>query len=306
MVSLSTVAFADEISSVRTLGEIEEELCDYLSESYPTISYGTESYIEYLYGVLLENSDKTLSGRENYSDILLYASEYINQLNMAAIPKSEFTFFTLPQNVKNLTPNQIRVQAARTEAHQLAQYYYAKNRATAERSYFSASAAVAYARQYATSYNSGYLSYSSDCANFGSQVWRAGGVSFKTPSAGIPAGTNSTTTYWYHYFGYEPGAIAPYANLSTSFIRVADFYSYMVNNESVTVTVTSSLSTLQSTAKAGDIVQLKNSSGNYYHTIIITGGTSGSLTFCAHTTDWYERAVSNLTSASGFRIIHHN
>jgi len=88
--------------------------------------------------------------------------------------------------------------------------------------------------------------------------------------------------------------------------NIDDFYTYIWSHESITVTNTSSLTTLQNTAQIGDIVHLKNSNGNYYHTIIITAGTSGNLQYCGHTNNRYNRDVSTLSSESGFRIIHMN
>lgn len=44
----------------------------------------------------------------------------------------------------------------------------------------------------------------------------------------------------------------------------------MSSHESVTVTTVNSLSALQTTAVKGDVVQLKNSNGNYYHSIILS------------------------------------
>lgn len=299
-----SAVYADNVTN--TLGQIEDELMSYLEQTHPDIQYGTEDYIEYLYGILLENSDEKITNAENYSDILLYASEYIYQLNNACIIEKDFTVFSMPQAIRALSPDTVREQATLKEEKEAVMYREACAKAPLRALYssFSAQDAVSYAKKYAISYNDVYTFYSGDCANFGSQSWVAGGVSVTKPTL-IPSGPYNTTSYWYHIKYYEPGAIAPSTNVSTSFIRISDFYTYMINHESVRVTTTSSLSTLQTTAVPGDIVQLK-SGGNYYHTIIITGGTSGNRTYCGHTINRYETPVSTLTGEAGFRIIHHN
>ena len=82
-------------------------------------------------------------------------------------------------------------------------------------------------------------------------------------------------------------------------IGVDDLYKYCVAN-GATIYIYSSMKSLQSNAKIGDIVQLKNSSGNWYHSIIITGGSQGKYTYCGHTSNRKNYALSNITGDSRY------
>lgn len=95
-------------------------------------------------------------------------------------------------------------------------------------------------------------------------------------------------------------------DITSSFINVADLYTYLVYYAGVGVITTSSLATLQSQASAGNIVQIKRD-GVWFHSVIITGGTTGNLTYCGHTNDWLDNPVSSFSEASpvytDYRII---
>lgn len=123
----------------------------------------------------------------------------------------------------------------------------------------------------------------------------------------VPEGIFSTNYYWYsiRWEDWHGNSYVHKWKESSSFINVADFAFYLTANVGATVTTTSSLSTVQSTAKPGDIVQLKNAGGEWYHSIIITGGTFGDRTYSGHSTDRLDREVSTL-SASQYKILHIN
>lgn len=210
---LPVTANAEEIIWQPTLGEIEENLKCYLLNNRPDIEYGTAAYAEYLTGVLIEGSDKELAKLENYLDILLYASEYLYQLDCAAILANDPTIFTLPASVKNLTPDQVRQRAAQKEqlVNSICITNAAKNASTySAKGTFSASNAAKHAVQYGGTHNPNYFLYRCDCTNFVSQAWIAGGLSMRKPSS-IPNWEYHTTDYWYTVLYYEPGAIAPSA-----------------------------------------------------------------------------------------------
>jgi hypothetical protein len=54
---------------------------------------------------------------------------------------------------------------------------------------------------------------------------------------------------------------------------------------------------------AGDVVQLQNSSGEFYHTLIISGFTDSDVLVCAQSNDALDRPLSSYNYAS-LRVIH--
>ena len=57
-------------------------------------------------------------------------------------------------------------------------------------------------------------------------------------------------------------------------------------------------------ALLGDVVQLVNAEGDYYHTLIITGFSADDILVCAHSVDSLDRPLSSYVDAVGERIIH--
>ena len=54
---------------------------------------------------------------------------------------------------------------------------------------------------------------------------------------------------------------------------------------------------------AGDVIQLQNSSGDFYHTLIISGFTDSDVLVCAQSNDALDRPLSSY-NYSGLRVIH--
>ena len=151
---------------------------------------------------------------------------------------------------------------------------------------YSGSSAATYARTYALSYNTNYPSYAlsgGDCTNFVSQCLYAGGIPMNGSNSST--GTYNSTTKWYcictvsEYHGnYEHREYA----VTTSWIRVSDFNTYMTTVASSKTTKTS-ISTLYYGCSVGDVVQLANkTTGTPYHTIIISKRDSSTAYFCGH------------------------
>ena len=53
----------------------------------------------------------------------------------------------------------------------------------------------------------------------------------------------------------------------------------------------------------GDVVQLRNSMGTFYHSLIISGFTDSDILVCAQSNDALDRPLSSYNFA-GVRIIH--
>ena len=111
----------------------------------------------------------------------------------------------------------------------------------------------------------------------------------------------STTSYWYsyHYLSWQP--VHQYKE-STSFIRVNEFYTYW-KNHGASIIECANTSTLQNKVKVGDIVQLRNASGAWYHSVIITSGSNGNFKYSGHSYNRQNESVYKLSSGNYFRII---
>ena len=83
-------------------------------------------------------------------------------------------------------------------------------------------------------------------------------------------------------------------------MRVSDFYTYW-KNHGATIISCKNKNELQSKAKKGDIVQLKNNS--WYHSIIISRGSKGAWKYAAHDNDHKAAKISSISNKNSFRII---
>lgn len=84
-------------------------------------------------------------------------------------------------------------------------------------------------------------------------------------------------------------------------VNAGDFFTYWKTRGGL-VTTGLSKSQLQSKAKKGDIVQLKKD-GSWYHSIIITSGTTGNWNYCGHTSNRKDKPISAITEATEYRIL---
>lgn len=300
---LTSVNIIEAKAANKTMKNVQDDMKVYLEQNHPEIKIGTPEYVEYLAEQLVSEPDNALRTRADYEDICTYAARYLIRVNEKQIIFSdESKILNLTEKELQETLQEIREQVENEEETEK----LSNSRTSVAAQNYTASSAVAYARKWAKSRNSAYASYSSDCTNFVSQALAAGGIVMKKPST-ISHGIYNTTSYWYsikHQFTGTTGVLITYEyDVSSSWINVSDLYTYAKNNGATIITC-SSLSSLQSTAKPGDVVQLKNS-GGWYHSIIITGGSSGSRTYCAHTTDRLDQPVSSISGATSFRIIRY-
>lgn len=153
---------------------------------------------------------------------------------------------------------------------------------------YDRASAVEYALRWARFRNPEYYDFSDiggDCTNFASQCVYAGcGVMNYTPDVG-----------WY-YISVD--------DRSPSWTGASFFYNFMVNNLSVgPYGEETGLEELL----PGDIIQLANEQGEYYHTLILTGISQrfgrNRYFVSAHTRDAYQRNLNNYNYAD-LRGIH--
>lgn len=144
--------------------------------------------------------------------------------------------------------------------------------------------AVMYARKYALVRNPLFATFAGiggNCTNFASQAVLAGSCVM-----------NFTPIYGWYYLSLN--------RRSASWSGVQFFYNFIVGNEDVgPYGVEADISV----AEIGDIIQLQNEEGTYYHTLVITQITEDEIYICANSNDALDRPLSSYNYAS-LRLIH--
>lgn len=149
---------------------------------------------------------------------------------------------------------------------------------------YNRAAALEYAKRWALGRNPSYLDFEKmggDCTNFASQCIYAG--------CGV---MNHTETFgWYYHSGNDK---AP------AWSGVAYLYNFLTMNKGVGP-FAREVSLEQ--AEIGDIVQLGEQSGRFYHSPVITAVSHGEILVAAHSFDAYMRPLSSYQFAQA-RCIH--
>lgn len=152
--------------------------------------------------------------------------------------------------------------------------------------------AVEYARRWALSRNPLFLDFTGlggNCTNFVSQCVFAG--------CGV---MNYTETFGWYYI--SPSRRAP------AWSGVDEFYDFFTG-EPEFVRANGGLGPYATelrtdrTVELGDVIQLSNASGNFYHTLIVTGYDSRGLLVSAHSDDALDRPLDSYPYY-GLRILH--
>lgn len=310
-----TSVFAADNSTVtdnegKTLEVLEDELNDYILEKHPDIVIGSAEYVDFLTCQLMFETDKDLMKKQNYDDLMFFAGKFLECANNPAVSQEVklndgTVVIKLKNDLKQKKVSNLKAEIQlknKLEENDVATLTDKPAVSPLAATSFS-SKAVEYAHDYANSYNTpAYEKFSSDCTNFVSQCVVAGGKSMNAPSNYKTLGSMyKTTSYWYSKHWTE---VSPYHRygISSSFANVGDFYNYWKTRGALVETGLTK-SELQSKAKLGDIVQLKNSSGSWFHSIIITGGSKGAWKYCGHSDPRNDAPISGISTAVEYRIL---
>ena len=152
--------------------------------------------------------------------------------------------------------------------------------------------AVTYARQWALSRNPLFIDFTGrggDCTSFVSQsVFAGSGIMDFTPTYG-----------WYYKSS---------ADRSPSWSGVDEFFNFTTgvpefsNANNGTGPVGFDITDGRD-IDIGDVIQLANSNGEFYHSLLISGFTDNDILVCAHSDDALDRPISTYNYAS-LRVIH--
>lgn len=152
--------------------------------------------------------------------------------------------------------------------------------------------AVEFARKWALSRNPLFTDFTGqggNCTNFVSQCVYAG--------CGV---MNYTPTYGWYYI--SPSDRAP------AWTGVNEFFNFMTGIPEFAQANGGTgpygrQITSRREADIGDVIQLANTEGRFYHTLIISGFERGDVLVCAHSDDALDRRLSTYNYAS-LRVIH--
>ena len=152
--------------------------------------------------------------------------------------------------------------------------------------------AVEYARRWALSRNPLFIDFAGiggNCTNFISQCILAG----------APA-MNYTQTFGWYYISSEERAPA-WSGVEELYSFLTGAPSFASQNKGYGPFGTDARSSR--TVNVGDIIQLSDESGDFYHSLIISEFRDGDVLVCANSNDALDRPLSSYTYA-GIRVIH--
>ena len=152
--------------------------------------------------------------------------------------------------------------------------------------------AVEYARKWALSRNPLFFDFTGrggNCTSFVSQCIFAGcGVMNYTPTFG-----------WYYR---SPDDRAPaWTGVDELYDFLTEASDFVSENRGVGPFGRDAM--IAETIELGDIIQLRNAQGDFYHTLLISGFTDSDILVCAHSDDALDRPLSTYGYAS-LRIVH--
>lgn len=178
---------------------------------------------------------------------------------------------------------------------------------------YTASSAVSYAYKWYNGHNTNYPKFPANCANFVSQCLQAGGYANHGSLAVPDAYTyvQNATSIWttsYKDF-YNPSGYPYYTRgyiTTTSFIRVVDFKTYWGSTRTKPYWTYTNNATNRSAnynlAKVGDVILLARSTGEPYHTTLITKKANSTL-YLTYQSDPYKDKVLNTISSAKLILI---
>jgi hypothetical protein len=157
---------------------------------------------------------------------------------------------------------------------------------------YNRSRAVEYAKRWALSRNPLFIDFTGqggNCTNFVSQCLFAG--------CGV---MNYTPTFGWYYRSPEDRAPA-WSGVNELFRFLLGLDGFVETNQRVGPYATDARTSR--TIELGDVIQLANENGVFYHSLLISGFTDGDILVCAQSDDALDRPLSTYNYAS-LRILH--
>lgn len=241
-----TLIFFSEVevgASERTMREIEDILISYLDND--NLSPGTQEYREFLLNQLMFDKDKNLSRRDNYEEIVIYMSAYLNNASAdldtfydQSLTEVEFSeTISSETNNNNILPALVDVEKFKN-----------------------------YANEWWNKRNPEFDDYKDlNCTNYVSQLILAGNVQRRVPNPIPDEHIFKTTDYWYS-INAPKNAEYKHAQ-SSSWINVEDFYRFWSKSQEI---ISPNNFDALKDLEIGDIVQLQHIvGGSFFHSLAV-------------------------------------
>ena len=252
-----------EVTYDITLGEIEEDILNYIAFNKLDVVYGSDQYLELL-------NEFTFYPADNLDDYMIkYYSAYASVYRSTEDIKLEL----------DKTINDIRNENIQEEIQMKKELLQIVGVEPAKVTY---NVAGAYAADYAMVNNYKYPEYGSDCTNYASQIIHEGG--------GLP-----TTSQWNIWAG--TGTLA-----WKSWVNVGAFCTYWGEVRGNIGNTCSTLAKVNQYAEPGDFLVWRNQATlEYEHTQFVQSKTNGEVYCSQHSMPYYNKRLNSRYTESSFK-----
>lgn len=253
-----------EVTYDITLGEIEEDILNYIAFNKLDVVYGSDQYLELL-------NEFTFYPADNLDDYMIkYYSAYASVYRSTEDIKLEL----------DKTINDIRNENIQEEIQMKKELLQIVGVEPAKVTY-NVAGAQKYAADYAMVNNYKYPEYGSDCTNYASQIIHEGG--------GLP-----TTSQWNIWAG--TGTLA-----WKSWVNVGAFCTYWGEVRGNIGNTCSTLAKVNQYAEPGDFLVWRNQATlEYEHTQFVQSKTNGEVYCSQHSMPYYNKRLNSRYTESSF------
>lgn len=254
-----------EVTYDITVGEIEEDILNYIAFNKLDVVYGSDQYLELL-------NEFTFYPADNLDDYMIkYYSAYASVYRSTEDIKLEL----------DKTINDIRNENIQEEIQMKKELLQIVGVEPAKVTY-NVAGAQKYAADYAMVNNYKYPEYGSDCTNYASQIIHEGG--------GLP-----TTSQWNIWAG--TGTLA-----WKSWVNVGAFCTYWGEVRGNIGNTCSTLAKVNQYAEPGDFLVWRNQATlEYEHTQFVQSKTNGEVYCSQHSMPYYNKRLNSRYTESSFK-----
>ncbi|MFL0439145.1 hypothetical protein DVA85_28460 [Acinetobacter sp. RIT592] len=269
-VSLLAGPLQVKASSSINMQDLEEELTRYLND--PTITPGTQKYQSFLINQLMYNQDEELATKENYSNLVIYMSGYINNMTLQDDDFYEQTIEDMELAIKNQEGSTSRTISRMP-------------------SFVNPSAVQEYASKWWNNRNPDFPNFpDANCVNYTSQLLLAGGINKIAPAKVPDIPINMDPNFWY---SYKSGDSPSTYSSSVAWINVTYFYNFWKESQEI---IQPSTLNAHRDLEIGDVIQLQhNTGGDYYHSMVVIDKDSSTVYLTGNSNDRERMDIRNIT-----------
>lgn len=262
LLSILLLPVKGEANTSITLKNLEQQLTNYLND--PNLTPGTERYQTFVLNQLMFGQDQELTKQENYSNLIVYMSVYINS---PVFQNEDFYEQTIEEVKRRQQERELESGTTNTRSP----------------SFVNPSAVQAYAKKWWNQRNPEFPDFSDsggNCVNYTSQLLLAGGINRISPTPIPDDNINLDPNYWYSY--KKSNSPANY-NSSLAWINVSAFFNFWKESQEL---IQPSNLNAQRDLEVGDVIQLQHiKGGEYYHSMVIIDKDESTVYLTGNTTD---------------------